>query len=390
MYKIDKNNTVLISGSSHELLAQNISSYLNIPLTPCLRKQFANTEWNIKIQENIRNKDVFIIQTGSFDKEKNMSINDFIMETVILINACRYSSCGKITLIMPCYPYARGDKKDAARTPISSRAIADILNIDRLVTIDLHSGQQQGFFSVPVDNIYSCDLVKEYFQNTIFKGMSSESKNKKYVIVSPDEGAVKRTLKFAGSLGIKNYEFCHKQRTFDKPGVIASMKLLGICDLSGMSAIICDDMCDSGGTLMKCVDLLVQKGVKEVYCVITHGIFTKNALQMINENPYIKRFIVTDTLPQEHHMEICSKLEVISVAELLGEIMNCLSSGESISELSCFKNLKPNMYLRNLNKKSKQGKLNLKEQNNNLNNSNNLNYSNSTLEKEFNTFMKNT
>jgi ribose-phosphate pyrophosphokinase len=334
-------NSVIISGSSHELLAKEISNCYNIPLIPCVKTLFANSEWHFKISENIRNKDVFLIQTGTMDKQRGLSINDFIIETVIMINACRYSSCGKITLMMPFYPYSRGDKKNEARTPISSRAIADILHVDRVITMDLHSAQQQGFFGnsfkpIPVDNIYSLGLFKEYFNNEIFGDITLAERNNQYVIVSPDEGGIKRTLKIAGVLGITNYEFCHKQRIFNKPGVIGDMKLLNICNLQGKSAIICDDICDSGGTLMKCIELLVANGVKQVYCVITHGIFTKNALTNINENPYIKKFIVTNTLPQYEHKLLCPKLEVLSVGNLLGDVISCLCTGKSLSDLSCF------------------------------------------------------
>ena len=166
---MNTSNSIIISGSSHEELAKEISDNCGIPLIPCRRNRFANSEWNFKILENIRNKDVFLIQTGTFDRDKNISINDYIIETVLIINACRYYSCGKITLIMPFYPYCRGDKKDEARTPISSRAIADILQVDRVVTMDLHSAQQQGFFGnatrpIPVDNIYSLGIIKNYLK----------------------------------------------------------------------------------------------------------------------------------------------------------------------------------------------------------------------------------
>ena len=338
---MDTTNSIIISGSSHEELAQEISQHCGIPLIPCRKTRFANSEWNFKILENIRNKDVFLIQTGTFDRENNISINDYIIETIIIINACRYSSCGKITLIMPFYPYCRGDKKDEARTPISSRAIADILQVDRVVTMDLHSAQQQGFFGngtrpIPVDNIYSLGIFKKYFEQNIFENMTNEEINNKFVIVSPDEGGIKRTLKIAGVLGLTNYEFCHKQRIFDKPGVVGEMKLLNICNLENKNAIICDDICDSGGTLMKCIDLLVANGVKDVYCVITHGIFTKNALKNISLNPHIKKFIVTNTIPQYSHKSKCPKLEILSVGNLLSDVINCLCTGKSLSDLSCF------------------------------------------------------
>jgi len=331
----------LISGSSHEKLSNEISNYLGIPLISCTKNQFANTECNFKINENIRNKNVFIIQTGTFNKEKQLSINDFLIETILMINACRYSSCGKITLVMPFYPYCRGDKKDEPRTPISSRAIADILNVDRMVTMDLHSAQQQGFFGnsfkpIPVDNIYSFRLINEYFKKNIFKNMTNKEKNDKFVIVSPDEGAIKRTLKFAGFLQLQNYEFCHKQRIFDKPGIVDDMKLLNICNLKDKTAIICDDIVDSGGTLMKCINLLIKNGVKEVYCIITHAIFTKDAIDKINKNIFIKEFIVTNSLPQEKHILKCPKLKVISVGGLLGEVIKRLINGKSISKMHCF------------------------------------------------------
>ena len=240
-------NTSIISGSSHPKLAEDIAYYLNMDLTPVTLGRFKNTEVRFKVEKNIRNKDVFIIQTGSFGD--NYSINDIIIETIIMINACRCSSCGKITLIMPFYPYCRGDKKDDARTPISSRAIADILDVDRIVTIELHSAQQQGFFGklrpIPVDNIYTFHLVKDYFNNIEKDGLNN------MVVVSPDEGGIKRALKLAEILEIPNYEFCHKKRDFDKPGVVCDIKL-GISELKNKTAIICDDIIDSGGIIKMC------------------------------------------------------------------------------------------------------------------------------------------
>ena len=345
------NNTAIISGSSHPKLASDIATYLNMELTPVILSRFKNTEVRFKVEKNIRNKDVFIVQTGSFGD--NYSINDIIIETIIMINACRCSSCGKITLIMPFYPYCRGDKKDDARTPISSRAIADILDVDRIVTIELHSAQQQGFFGklrpIPVDNIYTFHLIKPFF-----RGIHNLNN---MVVISPDEGGIKRALKLAEILEIPNYEFCHKKRDFDKPGVVCDIQLLGISELKNKTAIICDDIIDSGGTLLKCINLLVKNGVKNVFVVVTHGIFTCNSAEKIEKNPYITKCFVTNSLPQDKNCNY-SKFVIVDIHKVMGEVIKRLNTGESISDMKCFTN---NSNLKKIEKEFKnfEKKLNL-------------------------------
>ena len=273
-------NVVLLSGNSNLLLSEKISQYLNIKL--CNRKiaKFSNTEIKINICENIRNKDVFIVQTGINDT--NNSINDYIMETLLLIDACKRSMANTINLIMPCYPYARQDKKENSREPISAKLFANMLTtagITRLIVMDLHASQIQGFFDVPVDNIYSLRLVIQHVNKHLFSNMSIEDKQKKYIVVSPDAGATKRTLKFAEHMHL-NTIIMHKQRNYEKENTIDNTILIGdTTNLKNKTAIICDDMCDSGGTLIKVVENLEMHGIENVIVIINNGIFSGKCIE---------------------------------------------------------------------------------------------------------------
>jgi len=243
-----------------------------------------------------------------------------------------------ITLFLPFYPYARQDKKDESRAPISAKLVANLLaatHIDRLIVMDLHAPQIQGFFDIPVDNIYSINLVSNHLNDTIFNKMSVIEKQKKYILVSPDAGGIKRTLKFAKYLKL-NSIVMHKQRDYTKPGTVTDMFILGDTHLlNGRIAIICDDMIDSGGTLIKCVDTLTcgENKSDEVYCVVTHGVFSGEAINRINNCDKLTKVIVSDSIPQRNNLIKCDKLEVFSIAKLFSTVVNCLQTGGSISSL---------------------------------------------------------
>ena len=324
----------IISGSSNLNLAKKIANHLNVSVCDCILEKFSNTEIRVEIKENIRNEDVFIIQTGGFNE--NHSINDYIMECLIIIDACKRSMAKSITLICPCFPYARQDKKDESRAPISAKLLANLLEksgINRLVVMDLHASQIQGFFDIPVDNIYSFPVIDSYFKNTYFKDLTQEQIQDKYVLVSPDAGAIKRTLKFAKMMKLKAI-FMHKERNYQVSNTVDNMFIVGDPkDIEGKIAIVLDDMCDTAGTLIKCADLLKESGASEVICGVTHGILSGPAIKRLNESDSITKMIVTNSLNQEENSKKLEKLEVIDISTLLFKVISCVLSGGSISNL---------------------------------------------------------
>ena len=272
---------------SHNDLASGISRTSGIPLIKVSSSMFANKEICVKIQENIRNKDIFIIQTGVSDEVSGFSVNDHIIETLILIDACKRAGVSSITLLMPCYPYARQDKKNDFRASISGKLIANTfqsMSINRIVFLDLHAPQIEGFFDIHTNNIYSVNLVIDYLESRLFEGLNTEEKQQKFILVSPDAGATKRTLKFGEYMNL-NTIIMHKQRDYSQQSVIEKVML--ICDnndcLSNKTAIILDDICDTAGTLIAAANTIITYGAKEVLCVITHGIFSGPALDRINK-----------------------------------------------------------------------------------------------------------
>ena len=326
----------IISGSSHIKLAKNISNILNKPLIDCTIKDFSNTEIKVDINENIRNKDLFIVESGTYGYENNKSINDYFMETLIIVDACRRSNPKSITLLLPCYPYARQDKKEDSREPITAKLIANLLTtagINRLLVIDLHSPQIQGFFDIPVDNLYSVNLVINHLQNTIFKNKTYDEIREEFLVISPDAGATKRTLKFAKILKL-NTLIMHKQRNYSKVNYVEKTIIIGDTNsLQNKTAIILDDMCDTGGTLIKACDTLVEYGANKVIAIVTHGILSGPALERINQSKNLEKLIVSNTIPQDYNKAHCSKLEVFSVEELLANAINKLTSSGSLSDL---------------------------------------------------------
>ena len=330
------NNVKLISGTSHPSLSKKISDKLGIPLCNCIIEKFSNSEIRVEIMESIRNKDVFIIQTGSFNLNTNCSVNDYLMESLIIIDACKRSMARSVTLIMPCYPYARQDKKGGPREPITARLIANLLEgagIDRIIVMDLHAPQIQGFFNIPVDNIYSVSLVAKYFTKHIFKDLTTEEIQKKYLLASPDAGAIKRTLKFASCMRL-NTIFMHKDRSYKIANTIDKMMIVGDPKkIKGKTVIILDDMCDTGGTLSKCCSLLVESGAKEVICCVTHGILSGPAIKRINSCNEMSRMIVSNTLPQDNNSKNINKLGIFDISNLMKEVIERIITGESISKL---------------------------------------------------------
>ena len=258
---------LLISGNSNTDLSLHIAGNMKKPLVSCFLGKFNNGETNIKIFETIRGKDIVIIQSG-YSPYNYMSVNDIVMETCLLIDACRRSMAKNITLIIPLFPYSRQDRKDSSRAPISASYFAKMLEVagvTRVVSIDLHAPQIQGFFSpnIPVDNLYTVKLVNQKLIN-LFNINKIENK-KKYLLIAPDAGAVKRTFKFAKVLGLKTC-IMHKERDYSNSNNVK--KTILICDneenFENKIGIILDDMIDSGGTFLKACETLIKKDLRKL------------------------------------------------------------------------------------------------------------------------------
>lgn len=331
------NNIVLLSGNSNIQLAKDIAKNLNLNLNvDNIPTQFANSEIRCKIVDELRGKNIFIVQSGCNNIANNLSVNDIIMELLVIIDACRRSMALSVNIIMPFFPYSRSDKKDEPRAPISAKLIANLLEstkINRLVSIDLHAAQIQGFLDTPFDNLYSAILVNKFLNKTLFKDLSLDERQKKFIVVSPDAGATKRTFAIAKIMKL-NTLIMHKQRDYTKPGTIERTLLIGNNDNNeDKIALICDDIADTCGTLISAIKELEKNGINKVICIITHGIFSKNSLEKINKCDNIKKFIVSDSIPQGENCRLCKKIEIFSIAKLMADVIERIQNGKPISDL---------------------------------------------------------
>ena len=329
-------NLILLSGTENISLANKISEKLSIKLSNCKISNFSNGEIKINIKENIRNRDICIISTCNYNLDTNKSINDCIIELLLMTDACKRSMAKSITVILPCYPYSRQDKKEESREPISAKLIANILEssgITRLVVMDLHASQIQGFFDIPVDNIYSLKLVINHLENTIFNNLNIYEKQSKFVVVSPDAGATKRTLKFAKLMQL-NTVIMHKQRNYEIENTVEKTILIGDGDLlNNKIAIICDDICDTGGTLMKVIENLENYNINGVIIIVTHGIFSNNCLDKLHNSNKLVKIITSDSLSHNYDFNKYDKLEIFTISGLLANVIRNIISGESLSSL---------------------------------------------------------
>ncbi len=327
----------LISGRSHVELSKMIASNLNLQLTKCTLDDFANGEIKVEINEPVRNFDVYIIQTGLTDDTH--SINDYIIELFSIINACKLSSAKSVSVILPCYPYARSDKKDGSRVPINAAMITNILEglgVNRIISLDLHSGQIQGFARIPFDNLYGIKILANSLNETIFKNKDnykdSDQLNSEFILVSPDEGGSKRVEAYAKRLGMK-FVTMHKQRDYSKKSTVVSSILIGEQVLLNKTAIIIDDIIDTMGTMISASQELKNHGIKDVIIVATHGVFSEPAITRINECDSIKQIIVTNSINQTANLKKTQKLVVVDTSDLFADTIRRLVHGHSISEL---------------------------------------------------------
>lgn len=313
--KMSSNSVKLLSGNSHPELAEKIAKVLGLSLAKIGVYQYSNKETSVTIGESIRDEDVYIIQTGTGEQE----INDFLMELLIMIHACRTASARRITAVIPNFPYARQDKKDKSRAPITAKLIANLLETagcDHVITMDLHASQIQGFFHIPVDNLYAEPSVLNYIRK------NTDIANT--ILVSPDAGGAKRVASIADKLDL-NFALIHKER--QKANEVSRMVLVG--DVRGKSCLLVDDMADTCGTLVKASDMLLDNGAKEVIAVVTHGIFSGSAREKL-KNSRLSRIVCTNTVPVDLDLEI---FDQIDISPTLAEAIRRLHNGESVSYL---------------------------------------------------------
>jgi len=309
-------NPVIFSGNSHPQLVADICKYLGQDVGQIEVFKFSNDNTFVRILENVRQKDVFILQSTV------EPVNDHIMEMLIMIDAAKRASAGRITAVVPFYSYARTDKKDQPRVPITGRLIADLLETagaDRVVMIDLHAGQVQGFFQVPVDELTAMPRLVEYF---VKRGLDNP------VVVATDIGIAKKARYFADSIGA-SLAIVEKQR-IGNDDKVETMNLIG--DVADHPVILFDDEVSTGGTMIAAADAITRQGATDIYAVVTHGVLPGDASARLAAIPHIKELVITDTVPLSPG-KVNSKIKVISIAPLLGETIRRIHEGRSVGEL---------------------------------------------------------
>jgi len=305
----------VFAGSSNQALAREIASYLGIGLGNIALSRFSDGEIHIYIDENVRGEHVFIIQTGSADA------NFHLMELFLMIDAAKRASAERITAVIPYFCYARQDWKDRPRVPISARLVADLLEksgADRILAMDLHSPQIQGFFSVPMDNLTSMPVLARYIGSLKLDNLA---------IVSPDAGGVGRARVFARRMQA-GLAIIDKRRP--APNVAQVLHVIG--DVQGCDVVIFDDMVDTAGTLALSAEALKKEGARRILAACTHPVLSGQAIEKIEKSP-IEHVIVTDTIPLNPAAQACRKIAVLSVAELFGEAIRRINEGSSVSSL---------------------------------------------------------
>ncbi len=313
---MDKENTMKIfAGSSNPSLAQEVAEFLKVELGKCVLERFSDGEIHFYIEENVRGEDVFVIQSGANEANFHM------MELFLMLDAFKRASAERITAVIPYYCYARQDWKDRPRVPISARLIADLLEAagaTRILTMDLHSPQIQGFFSIPVDNLRAAPVLANTIQNLELENLT---------IVSPDAGGVGRARVFAKRMSAE-LAIIDKRRP--APNVAKVINVIG--DVENRDVVILDDMVDTGGTLVNTVEALKREGARKVYAACTHPILSGQAVEKI-ENSEMEKLIVTNTIPLNEKAASCQKIVSLSVAPLFGEAIRRINKGHSVSSL---------------------------------------------------------
>ena len=306
----------LVAGNSARPLVEAIAEYLSVPLVRCQVRRFADMEIFVEIQENVRGEDAFVIQSTSFPA------NDHLMELLIMIDALRRASARRITAVIPYFGYARQDRKTAARTPISAKLVANLITragADRVLTLDLHAGQIQGFFDIPTDNLFGAPVIVRDIKERLGNGEK--------VVVSPDVGGVVRARAIAKRIDA-SLAIVDKRR--ERAGESEVMHIIG--DVAGRSCILVDDIVDSGGTLCNAADALLAQGAKDVFAYITHGVLSGGAVSRIATSK-LKELVTTDSIQPTEAVKAARNIRVISIAALLGEAIGRTATESSVSSL---------------------------------------------------------
>jgi len=304
----------VFAGNSNLELVRKISDQLRIPIGKSVVRSFSDGEINVEIDESVRGMDVFVVQSIC------APVNDNLMELLILIDALKRASAERINAVLPYYGYARQDRKVVPRAPISAKLVADLITTagaSRILTVDLHAGQIQGFFNIPVDHLFAAPVLLDYL-----KQLQDE-----IVIVSPDAGGVERARAYAKRLN-STLAIIDKRR--EAPNVSQVMNIIG--DVDGMVAVLVDDMVDTGGTLVRAAYALVEKGAKAVYACCTHPVLSGRAVKVLLDSP-IEELIVTDTIPLHGEAKECPKIKVLSISSLLADAIRRIYEDESVSSL---------------------------------------------------------
>lgn len=312
-----KKNLMLFSGRAHPALGEAVAQELGIELVPMTARDFANGEIFVRFEESVRGCDAFVIQSHT------QPLNKWLMEQLLMIDALKRGSAKRITAILPFYPYARQDKKHRGREPISARLVADLLKTagaDRIVSVDLHTDQIQGFFDGPVDHMHAMPLLTDYIK----KKYSLDN----MVVVSPDAGRVKVAEKWANTLGDAPLAFVHKTRSTEVANQVVANRVVG--DVAGKTAVLIDDMIDTGGTIAGAVGVLRNAGATDVIIACTHGVFSGPARERLSQCG-AKEVITTDTLPQS--AEGWDNLTILSLAPLLARTINEIFENGSVTDL---------------------------------------------------------
>ena len=317
MMNSQRNGLVLFSGNGNRALSESVSRELGVRLGEAKVDTFSDGEISISIQENVRGKDVFLIQPTC------APAGDNLLELIIMIDALRRSSAGRITAVVPYYGYARQDRRvRSERVPISAKVIADMMNtvgVDRVLTVDLHAGQIQGFFDIPVDNVYGTKVMKDDI-------MKVNSDNR--LVVSPDVGGVVRSRALAKVLGLSDLAIIDKRR--DEANQSEVMNVIG--DVKGKTCIIVDDIADTAGTLCNAASALKEKGAIKVLAYIVHPVLSGKAIEKISQS-MLDQLVVTDTIPLSEEAQACEKIRVITMAPTLAEAIRRVNNEESISAM---------------------------------------------------------
>lgn len=306
----------LVAGNSNRPLAEAISSYLDLPLARCIVRRFADMEIFVEVQENVRGEDVFVIQSTS------APANDHLMELLIIVDALKRASARRITAVVPYFGYARQDRKPGPRTPISAKLVANMIaraGADRVLTLDLHAGQIQGFFDIPTDNLFGAPVMVQDIKEVLPK--------ENLMVISPDVGGVVRARGLAKRIGAP-LAIVDKRR--DRPGESEVMNVIG--DVAGYSCILVDDIADSGGTLVNAADALLKQGATMVTGYITHGVLSGGAVARIMGSQ-LKELVITDSIQPSESVLKAHNIRVLPIAPLLGEAIARTAEERSVSSL---------------------------------------------------------